>query len=69
MEPAMTRTFISFGVRPASPWNRVLRQLFEWRRRAYSRNELENLSDRTLRDIGLTRCEAHREATKPFWMA
>jgi hypothetical protein len=23
----------------------------------------------TLRDIGITRCDAHREMNKPFWMA
>jgi uncharacterized protein YjiS (DUF1127 family) len=40
-----------------------------WLYRAYSRNELSNLSDRDLRDIGLTRCDARREYTKPFWMA
>jgi len=31
--------------------------------------ELEGLSDATLRDIGITRCDVHREAHKPFWMA
>ena len=41
----------------------------EWHRRSRSRHELENLSDATLRDIGITRCEAHREIQRPFWMA
>jgi uncharacterized protein YjiS (DUF1127 family) len=27
-----------------------------------------NLSDRTLRDIDLTRCDAGFEAPKPFWL-
>jgi hypothetical protein len=30
--------------------------------------ELESLSDATLRDIGITRCDCHREMNKPFWM-
>jgi len=34
-----------------------------------SRRELEGLSDATLRDIGITRCDAHCEMNKPFWMA
>ncbi|HEY2529164.1 MAG TPA: DUF1127 domain-containing protein [Xanthobacteraceae bacterium] len=40
-----------------------------WWERANSRNELRNFGDRELRDIGLSREEASREATKPFWMA
>ena len=27
-----------------------------------------NLSDRTLNDIGVSRCVAEFEASKPFWM-
>ncbi|HEY2534112.1 MAG TPA: DUF1127 domain-containing protein [Xanthobacteraceae bacterium] len=34
-----------------------------------SRNELRNLSDRDLQDIGLSRGDARREYAKPFWMA
>ena len=41
----------------------------EWRRRAHGRTELAALSDRELRDIGLTRYDAHREIGKPFWRA
>jgi uncharacterized protein YjiS (DUF1127 family) len=40
-----------------------------WLLRANSRNELRNFGDRELRDIGLSRADASREATKPFWMA
>jgi uncharacterized protein YjiS (DUF1127 family) len=40
-----------------------------WLRRGISRSELRNLSDRELRDIGLSRADAHREAAKPFWLA
>jgi uncharacterized protein YjiS (DUF1127 family) len=52
---------------------RVLAHLGEsftvWLARANSRNELRNFGDRDLRDIGLSRADASREATKPFWMA
>ena len=41
----------------------------EWRRRARSRAELAQMSDRDLRDIGLTRPEVEHEWAKPFWRA
>jgi uncharacterized protein YjiS (DUF1127 family) len=50
-------------------WSQVKRHIAEWRIRACSRNELAILSDRTLRDIGLSRSDAMFEASKPFWMA
>ena len=40
-----------------------------WRRRAYERQALAGLSDQLLRDIGITRCDAMNEASKPFWRA
>ena len=50
-------------------WDHMKSRLTEWRRRARSRHELHGLSDATLRDIGLSRCDAHNEINKPFWMA
>ena len=41
----------------------------EWLRRVESRRELAGLCDRALRDIGITRVDALREADKPFWRA
>ncbi len=38
-----------------------------WSMRARTRAALSRLSDDALRDIGLTRDEMHREATRPFW--
>jgi uncharacterized protein YjiS (DUF1127 family) len=40
-----------------------------WRRRAYDRQMLVTMSDAMLRDIGITRCDAMNEASKPFWRA
>lgn len=45
-------------------WRAVIE---EWRRRARSRHELAVLCDRCLRDIGVTRYDAYREMSKPFW--
>jgi len=42
-------------------------QVMEWRRRAHSREALLDLDDRSLRDIGLDRASAYREASLPFW--
>jgi uncharacterized protein YjiS (DUF1127 family) len=52
-----------------SGWGHLMRNFAEWRRRARSRDELRSLGDSTLRDMGLTRCDAESEASKPFWMA
>jgi uncharacterized protein YjiS (DUF1127 family) len=41
--------------------------LRRWRQRAYERRALLSLSDRELRDIGITRLDALREAEKPIW--
>ena len=50
-------------------WSQVKQHLVEWRHRARSRAELEMLNDRVLQDIGMSRCTANFEASKPFWMA
>ena len=38
-----------------------------WIERARQRKALAALDDHTLRDIGITRADAQREAQKPFW--
>jgi uncharacterized protein YjiS (DUF1127 family) len=49
---------------------RSLRQTFAlWLRRARTRRQLGVLGDRELRDVGLDRAAAAREANKPFWVA
>jgi uncharacterized protein YjiS (DUF1127 family) len=40
-----------------------------WWRRARDRQALVTMSDAMLRDIGVTRCDAISEASKPFWRA
>ncbi|MGO8920525.1 MAG: DUF1127 domain-containing protein [Stellaceae bacterium] len=48
-------------------WRRALARVGEWHRRARDRRTLLAMSERDLRDIGVTRCDAVREAEKPFW--
>ncbi len=64
-----TTTMTTFRTHHMSRWGQIKLSIAEWQRRSRSRQELESLSDATLRDIGITRCEAHREMQKPFWMA
>ena len=48
---------------------RIGSELGEWRRRLRDRRALAAMSDRSLRDIGLTRYDADWEVSKPFWRA
>jgi len=48
---------------------RMVSEVREWRRRSRDRRALAAMSDRALRDIGLTRYDAACEAGKPFWHA
>lgn len=41
--------------------------LAAWQQRIESRRHLLELDDRLLRDIGISRYDALREAAKPFW--
>ncbi len=45
----------------------LLETLRRWRRVARERHLLEELDDRMLRDIGLAREDARREAARPYW--
>ncbi|WP_415903463.1 DUF1127 domain-containing protein [Neptuniibacter sp. QD29_5] len=42
--------------------------LKQWRQNYRTRNALFELSDGQLKDIGLSRVQAHKEARKPFWI-
>jgi uncharacterized protein YjiS (DUF1127 family) len=63
--------------RRAVPLTRTLRNggvwlalaLLRWQELAQQRRRLLSLDDRMLKDIGITRAEATREGTRPFWDA
>ena len=42
-------------------------RLLEWHELARQRRALLALSDHMLKDIGINRAEAEREASQPFW--
>lgn len=48
---------------------RLLELLTLWHERQRQRRALLKLDDRLLSDIGISRCEAEQEASKPFWKA
>ncbi len=54
---------------PRSRWSlaRFVDILFEWHERARQRCQLLSLDDHLLKDIGISRADAEREAGKPFW--
>ena len=64
-----TTTMNNFRTARLFSWDQIIRRIAEWQRRSRSRVELQGLSDATLRDIGITRCDVQREIRKPFWMA
>ena len=47
--------------------NRARNQIALWRGVSRQRRELAGLSDLLLKDIGLSRVDAEREARRPFW--
>jgi len=49
-----------------SPGN-LLQLLNVWYQRAHQRQQLAELTDDELRDIGVSRSEARSEASKSFW--
>ena len=46
---------------------KVQKTMAIWMSRATDRRQLEEMSDRMLTDIGLTRVEVETEASKNFW--
>lgn len=55
---------------PTAHWARSASELLaRWLDAARSRQTLDELDEHLLRDIGLTRDEARREARKFFWQA
>lgn len=47
--------------------DKIIAKLLLWRRTSMQREELGKMSDELLKDIGISRAEAGREAQRPFW--
>lgn len=63
LAPVSIRTRLS----PLYWLQKVTDRLDRWQRLARERRQLLALSDHMLKDIGLTRADAEREASRPFW--
>jgi uncharacterized protein YjiS (DUF1127 family) len=46
---------------------RAIEQVLGWQEVARQRRSLLELDERLLKDIGITRADALREASRPFW--
>jgi uncharacterized protein YjiS (DUF1127 family) len=62
--PSGRRSFVSQLLRVIRSLARWIDSLLEHRR---SRLALLEMTDDQLKDIGLSRCDAHREGIRPFW--
>ncbi len=81
MSKCMSETYFLAGYVPAPPKaaagisftalagsiRRLLDALGEWHARAAQRRRLLALDDRMLSDIGISRADAWKEGSKPFW--
>lgn len=47
---------------------KILGKLVIWQERAEQRQMLSELNEHMLKDIGVSRSDAYREARKPFWL-
>ena len=52
---------------PAGVLVRVAAVLTAWERRARERRTLAEMPEHMLKDLGISRVDARREADKPFW--
>lgn len=48
---------------------RLVLTLLQWQEMAQQRRRLQALDDRMLRDLGISRADARREGSRPFWDA
>jgi uncharacterized protein YjiS (DUF1127 family) len=54
-------------IAPLGPIGRSIATIRRWRRRVRSRQQLRELNDHILKDIGLSRDAVAYEVAKPFW--
>lgn len=62
--PSARRTYVSHMARVVTSFAGWIGSLLERRR---SRLALLEMTDDQLKDIGVSRCDAHREGIRPFW--
>lgn len=66
--PRPPENFDGFAATRSDVFNWLMETLLIWQERAAQRRALRELNDHMLKDIGLSRADAFREADKPFWI-
>jgi uncharacterized protein YjiS (DUF1127 family) len=62
------RKALPLRLRPGPAWTRrAIELILDWQEVARQRRALLKLDERLLKDIGITRADAEREASRPFW--
>jgi uncharacterized protein YjiS (DUF1127 family) len=69
MEELLENTLIHRRGATTRSWISIFDTLADWIERRRQRHELATLPDHMLKDIGINRMDALREAYKPFWQA
>ena len=69
IQMAETLGAANFGAPGGRVLPRMTGALMDWFARASQRRRLQDLDERMLADIGLTRADAEQESRKPFWLA
>lgn len=65
MERTLTHLYVAS--RADGNWQRVLRLLKRWQRNHRTRQQLAQLDDRQLADVGISHSDRAVELDKPFW--
>jgi len=66
---AATRPFVARAELGTTVMRTIIELVYQWYVRRLERSLMLELDDLALHDIGLTRADVYREATKPFWRA
>ncbi len=61
------RPLVRFGAAISGGYLRLSETAATWRARLRQRQQLQELSEHVLKDIGISRCDVFRESTKYFW--
>lgn len=67
--PGPRRIIAAIAGAPAAAFGHAMAVLRTWDQRARTRRRLADMDERLLRDMGIARTDARREAAKPFWRA
>lgn len=65
MDRTLPRPYVA--ARARRNWRQMLQTLLRWHRNSRTRQQLAQLDDRQLADVGISHSERAAELDKPFW--